>query len=66
MPKATENLERLHTALNYFCPDGRAQAALTAIRRDAQAAEEPANRIAIMLMAAVLDGLQYDNWPRVN
>lgn len=57
-----DNLERLHTTLNYLCPNGEAQRKLTAVRNEARDDGEADDQIAAYMMGYILDGINYGNW----
>lgn len=57
-----ENLERVHTTLNYLVPNAAAQERLTAIRNEAAAEEIYEINIIGFMLSYVLDGIRHENW----
>lgn len=60
----SENLEALHRVCNAYAPTGKEQRGFSRIRREAES--DPDNKevdVVRALCSALLDGLQFDNWP---
>ena len=57
-----ENLDRLHTVLNSYAPNGLIRLKIACIRHEMEEAGEPCSRIATRFAGILADGLAFDNW----